>query len=270
MKNKYVNQNTAYLYALQESDENTYTLRQDLLSSIALLPSEERTCETLFQFFIKQPELIIAEKFFENKKINSTLFWIYAYAKQSRHFNDQVKINDLYYIGSRSAEKQLITTFIECYPLLESFYPAIFFNPEKIEPMQLRYHKLANSVTNNFDAYFEYAIQEAETATLIKRRNNLLRLQLSESMQKEYSETMNNNHNISFVGQENYDEYMTFALYEQCNQYHRQLREENLCIDHLETDAHYKQLVYTFISHYRLMPFDLHAYNQRIQGIYAI
>lgn len=265
MENKYVNQNTAYLYAMQESDMNIYDIRQDLLSSLALLSSEERSCEILFQFFVKQPELTISEKFFKNKAINSTLFWIYAYAKQSRHFHDQLKINDLCYLGSRSAEKQFITTFIDCYPLIEPSYPTIFFNPEKLNPMQLRYHTFANSVTNNFDAYFEYAIQEAETDILIKRRNNFLRLQLSESIQKEYMETMNNNHNISFMNPNTDNPYHTFVLYQQCSQYHTRLREENLYINHFETDAQYKQLVYAFFSHYRLMPFDLQAYNQQIQ-----
>lgn len=274
MKSKYINENTASLYALYESDFNVYTRRQNLLASLALLPSEEQSCQVIFDFLKKTPKLKIDENFFMVKKINMDIFWIYAYAKQSEYFHQQLQAECLcdHCINSKETKKRLISLFLESYSIVEETYPIMFLEQKSIDVKTWQYGKNNLTIDSNFDAYFEYAIQEAELKTYYKRKNDFLHLQLSQEIQRQYQEiVLSKNHMLSvpsfFINKENADDYASYVLYYQCEQYQQRLREEKLDINALETDAHYRQLVRIFTQCYSLLPFDLYQHNQLIKQI---
>lgn len=113
-KSRYINEKTAYFYALHEWDDNTYIRRQNLLKSLHLSPKKEQKYEKMFGFFSKQSSKIMLD----NQTTHDPAFWIYAYAKQSTRFH-QKRQEFIYFQCQLYEERFLIHLFLQCYPVLE-------------------------------------------------------------------------------------------------------------------------------------------------------
>lgn len=126
MKSRYINEKTAYMYALHEWDNNTYTRRQNSLISLNLSSKKEQVYEKMFQLFKKKSSMKAND--LDKRKRNNRAFWIYAYAKQSALFHQKKQqfIFEYCFFEQSNKEIFLISLFLQCYSVFELNYPKVF------------------------------------------------------------------------------------------------------------------------------------------------
>lgn len=284
METKYINENTAYMYALYELDRKTNVKRQRqyLLASLTLSLSQKEDYQTMFEIFQDQTseQMMSALSILDKKQ--QTSFWIYAYAQQSKRFHQQIQesIIDIYSPDKRINEKLLKEVFLQCYRVIEPDYPEVL-TLEKMQLQALLWEKdvdrLELHFSKRYDAYFEVAIREAEQSTHDNRYQAYLCIDKNAYLcidkngcdyaraMSETSDAVKNNQPTKplsyFLGEKKCTvaqtmDYWTFVMYQQCHEYQKRLRKENLNIDALENDAQTKQLLSIFRESYSLIPDD--------------
>lgn len=287
MTTKYINENTAYMYALHELDSKTYAKRQRqyLLTSLTLSSSDKEDYQTMLEIFQDQTSEEIMSTLSILDKQHQTNFWIYAYAQQSKCFRQQIQasIIDVYSLDKKINEQTLKELFLQCYRVIELDYPEVF-TFEKAPTQSILWRKdfdsLESYLDKRYDAYFEVAIREAEQSTYDARYQAYL-LNKTHIDKKGYSyawamyensNAVKNNQSTKplayFLGRKKCTitqttNYWTLVMYQQCHEYQERLQKENLNIDTLENDAQTKQLLSIFHESYLLIPDDFFAIAER-------
>lgn len=122
MPSQFINEKTAYMYALHESDMTVYSKRQALLVSLELSSDEEKFYQQYFKWWKANSETCVAAPI----KIEN--FWIYAYAKQSKQFHARLEKHYFHhkFRSSKTQENCLKRLFMQCYHVIESGYPKMY------------------------------------------------------------------------------------------------------------------------------------------------
>lgn len=277
MTTKYINERTAYMYAMHEADTSIYDRRQDLLASLILLPSEIQSYEIIFQNM--KNGFNDYSFFLDLHDVNETCFWIYAYAQQAKQFHHKLKdfIFDSCFLPQTIMQQQLSDIFLQCYTVIESGYPEIFvFDKTPLQCNSWRNSWLEREIGNDqkFERYFEAAIRESELSTYNRYYHDFEKCKsaISSKDYDAYTNAMDfNTHAVQnhestkplayFLSKKaptakQIKNYWTVVMFKQCCFYKKRLREEHLNVNQLETDTHMKQLVRVFIECYPLFPDD--------------